>query len=71
MRMIELRVTRCLDYKILSLNDSYLQTSSEEIGVDDYAMLYGHLQKEFRELCRAHQLLQSRLGSKSVQGKFS
>ena len=31
-------------------------------------MLYSHLTREYRELCRAHQLLQARCGKNQIQG---
>ena len=63
-------INECKDCKtaVLTLtNGCYLQP--EEISCDDYGLLYCQLQKEFRELCRAHQLLQARLANK--QGKSS
>ena len=33
----------------------------------DYPALYSHLQREYRELCRAHQLLQTRAAAPPSQ----
>ena len=34
----------------------------------DYEMLYSQLVREYRDLCRAHQLLQARAGKHLIQG---
>ena len=37
-----------------------------DITAEDYAALYTQLQREYRDLCRAHQLLQARAGQTSA-----
>ena len=53
----------------LSIPNVKLQEDYQSLSSGDYEMLYSHLLREYRELCRAHQLLQARCGKTHPQGR--
>ena len=57
------------NYICNALNSSLQTNFPDEISVEDYAGLYGQLQREYRDLCRAYTLLQARCGQNSIQGE--